>query len=50
MAKKRYVNSDPTAWIAIGWVDKEAARDEVHRQAEDRERAKKSVEKKKQKK
>lgn len=26
MSKKRYIASDPTAWTAISWADKEATR------------------------
>lgn len=28
MGRKHYINSDPTAWKAISWVDREAAKAE----------------------
>ena len=44
MSRKRYVNSDPTAWKAIGWADREAAKKDIRPKAEKLKRSKIAVE------
>jgi hypothetical protein len=44
MGRKHYINSDPTAWKAISWVDREAAKKDIRPKAEKLKRSKIAVE------
>lgn len=44
MGRKHYINSDPTAWKAISWVDREAAKKDIRAKAEKIKRSKIAVE------
>lgn len=44
MSRRNFINSDPTAWKAIGWADRAAAKQDISPKAEKLKRSKIAVE------
>ena len=42
--RRRFINSDPTAWTAIAWADREAAKKDIRTKAKRLKRARIAVE------